>query len=244
MKAVLLVAGFGSRLRPLTLDSPKSLLPIGDSNTLEHMMTKLYRGGIRSFVVVCGYKADTIKAYLAEHFPSYDITYVMNEQYETTNTGYSLLLGRSYLEGETFIKLDGDVLFDQQIVDRLVAAADGDSYVCVDNTAVDEEVIKVVCDADGAVLRIGNKLPVAEAAGESIGIERIDSAASGILFAELERMLQDPGNHQNYYEVAYDTIISEGAPFRTIDITGLHWVEMDNHDDYALAQKFFGGTKP
>ena len=91
MKAVILLAGAGRRLHPLTLDRPKSLLPIGDSTVLEHMITKLLRAGIHSFVVVCGFMEGTIKAYIGEAFPDLDVAFVTNEHYLTTNTGYSLL---------------------------------------------------------------------------------------------------------------------------------------------------------
>lgn len=239
MKAVILLAGLGNRLQPLTLATPKSLLPIGNSNTLEHMIRKLIRHDVSSFVIVCGHMQKEIQNYLTHTFPLLNIAIVTNDYYRTTNTGYSLMLAKEYLQDETFIKLDGDVIFQEEIIKKLVAAEDGLSYVCVDSTAVDEEVIKVQCGADGNVTRIGNKLPVEDAIGESIGIEIISKRSSAALFAMLEKMMENPDNYQNYYEVAYDAIIQAGEPFRALDITGLHWVEMDNLDDYKLAQHYF-----
>lgn len=239
MKAVILLAGLGSRLRPLTLATPKSLLPIGNSNTLEHMIRKLIKHDVLSFVIVCGHMQKEIQKYLKHAFPLLDITIVTNDYYRTTNTGYSLMLAKEYLRDETFIKLDGDVIFQEKIIKKLVAAEDGLSYACVDNTSVDEEVIKVQCDALGNVTRIGNKLPVAGAVGESIGIERIDKHSSAALFAMLEKMMENPDSYQNYYEVAYDAIIQAGEPFKALDITGLHWVEIDTLNDYKLAEHYF-----
>lgn len=239
MKAVILLAGTGSRLAELTGSTPKSLLPIGRSNTLEHMIQKLTKHDVRSIVIVCGFLQHVIEEYLTQAFPLVEITILRNPDYRTTNTGYSLLLARELLEGETFIKLDGDVIFDEQILAMLIAAADGSSYACVDCSVVDAEAIKVRCDAEGNISRIGNKLTVASAAGESIGIERIDKRTSATLFATLEEMLANPANHQNYYEVAYDTIVMAGEPFKALDITGLRWVEIDTPDDYELAQSMF-----
>lgn len=240
MKAVILLAGMGNRMKPLTDDTPKALLPIGDSNTLEQMIRKLERCGVTSFVIVCGHMRDVIRAYVADTFSNLDCAFIINEKYETTNTGYSLMLAADLLQGASFIKLDGDVVFDEEIVRRLVAADAGCSYVCVDTSGVDDEVIKVQCDGDGIVLRIGDRLPVASAAGESIGIERIDENSSAALFKTLKQMMAEAGSHQSYYEVAYDAIVRAGAPFKAIDITGLRWVEMDNLDDYRLAQEYFG----
>ena len=123
---------------------------------------------------------------------------------------------------------------------RLVDADGASSYVCVDRSGADDEVIKVQCDPNGAVTRIGNELPVSSAAGESIGIERIDERSNAALFATLEEMMDQAANHQLYYEVAYDAIIQAGEPFKTLDITGLRWVEIDTLSDYQLAQQLFG----
>jgi choline kinase len=239
VKAVILLAGMGSRLAELTLATPKSLLPIGTSNTLDHMIRKLTKHEVRSIVIVCGHMQTAIEQYLSQAFPLVEITTLRNSDYRTTNTGYSLLLAREHLEGETFIKLDGDVIFDEEILARLVAAEDGWSYACVDRTAVDEEVIKVRCDAAGNISRIGNDVPVASAAGESIGVERIDERSSVTLFTTLEAMMEEPANHQRYYEAAYDAIVQAGEPFKALDITGLRWVEIDTLDCYELAQRLF-----
>ena len=236
----MLLAGAGPRRHPRTLDTPNSLLPIGDSTVLEHMITKLLRADITSFVVVCGFMEDTIRGYIGGLFPDLDVTYVTNEHFGTTNTGCSLLVARDHLDGEAFIKLDGDVIFDDEVLERLLALEEGPSYVCIDSSDVGEEVIKVICNEHGEVVRIGNTLNVDHAIGESIGIERISGAASAALFTSLETMMIDPANHQNYYEVAYDEIVRAGAPFRALDITGLHWVEMDDLADHTQAQAYFG----
>ena len=239
MKAVILLAGMGSRLAGLTATTPKSLLPMGETTILEQMITKLTRHGVSSIVVICGYLQEVIERYLATTFPSVDITIVRNSEYATTNTGYSLLRAREQLEGKTFIKLDGDVVFAEQILERLVLAPGGFSYACVDHTAVDAEVIKVQCSEDGLVLRIGNDVPVADAVGESIGIERIDERSTPALFATLDAMMNEPSNHQNYYEVAYDAIVRAGEPFKALDITGSPWVEIDTAEEYERAQRLF-----
>jgi choline kinase len=239
VKAVILLAGMGSRLGELTRSTPKSLLPIGDSTTLDRMLAALGRHGVSSIVIICGHLQERIEAYLARSRFETPITIVRNPDYRTTNTGHSLLLAREQLEGETFVKLDGDVVFDDQVMARLVAAPAGWSYACIDRTAVDAEVIKVQCDNDGTVVRIGNGIPIASSAGESIGIERIDAGSSGALFAALEAMAADPAHRQSYYEVAYDTIVRAGEPFRVVDVTGLRWVETDTLEDYRLAQSLF-----
>jgi choline kinase len=240
MKAVILLAGMGNRMKPLTDDMPKSLLPIGDTNALEHMIRKIINCDIRSFVIICGHMQEEIREYVAQTFPLLDCVFATNEKYKTTNTGYSLMLAKDHVQGESFIKFDGDVIFQEEILRQLIQADSAASYLCVDSSGVDDEVIKVQCDANGIVARIGNELPVSSAAGESIGVERIDERSNAALFAALEQMMEHVANHQLYYEAAYDAIIQAGEPFKTLDITGMRWVEMDTLSDYRLAQQYFG----
>ena len=163
-----------------------------------------------------------------------------NERYRTTNTAASLLTARAHLVGHEFVKLDGDVTFDVEILRRLLARPAGPSYVCVDRSHVTAEVIKVLLDASGRVLRIGNDVPVADASGESIGIELVTVAGGVALFDALDALAGDAAHDQSYYEVAYDRIIRAGAPFAVVDVTGLRWVEMDDLADHAQAQAYFG----
>lgn len=241
MKAVILVAGFGSRLRPLTDEKPKSLLPIGDTNTLTRMVKSLQAHEITEFIFVTGHYEGVIEAYVREHFPDITAHFVTNQHYNETNTGYSLMITEEFVRGDTFIKLDGDVNLDPEILNRLMATPDDANYICLDKSDVDDEVIKAEVNTDGVIVALGKYVEVEKAVGESIGIEKISAQFSDELFDTLHRLLADKTNWQEYYEYAYDDIIKRGvSPFKFVDISGLRWVEMDNLEDYNQAQKFFG----
>lgn len=240
MKAAILVAGFGSRLRPLTDDCPKSLLPIGETNSLHRMVSLLSKHGINEIVFITGHFEDAIQRYVTENFRTINTHFVRNDKYEKTNTGYSLLLAREYLEGEEFIKFDGDVVFEPGILDALLNTSNDASYICMDTSGVDDEVIKAELGKDGALVGLGKHIPITNAAGESIGIEKISTETSKILFGTLETIMNEEANWQEYYEYAYDKLIrTHKAIFKPVNITGLKWVEMDNIDDYTKAQRYF-----
>jgi choline kinase len=240
MKAVILVAGFGSRLRPLTDSTPKSLLPIGESNTLTRMVKGLQKQGIEEFIFITGHFEDKIKEYVTKNFADITAHFVRNDKYEATNTGYSLLLAEPFVRGESFVKLDGDVNFDQGIIDKLMATADDANYICLDKTDIDDEVIKAELNDDDSIVALGKYVPVAQAAGESIGIEKIAAQYSEVLFDTLKMLMDNQDNWQEYYEYAYDYLIHNNkSTFKYVDITGLRWVEMDNLEDYKQAQQYF-----
>jgi choline kinase len=239
MKAIILAAGVGSRLRPLTDESHKSLLPIDEKSILEHMLENIAEIGIREVLIVTGHREEDIKKLVRERASDLSVSFVHNERYLTTNTGYSLMLAKKFAVGDDFVKFDADVVFEQSVLEKLIKSPH-DTCLCIDkNIRLDMEEVKVIADLNGKVIAVGKKLNPRESKGESIGIEKIGAEAGAILFEELERLMKDDVNLQEYYDDSYTTLVHNGVPFYAIDITGLKWVEIDTPQDYARAQQLF-----
>lgn len=239
LKAIILAAGVGSRIRPLTDNCPKSLLKIGDSTILEMMISHLKSSGINDIVIVLGYLQQQIKDYIASNFADMNVQFVINEHYETTNTGYSLMLTEPFVQNCDFIKFDADVVFEKSILNKLIAS-EYNNVLCIDKAInLDAEEIKVIIDDQGKVLKASKEVAPKDAVGESIGIEKISQATAKKLFSELKLMMLDTENHQAYYEAAYERLIEKNSTFNTIDITGLKWTEIDTLADFDLAKSIF-----
>lgn len=238
MKAVILAAGVGSRIRPLTDHTPKSLLGVNGKTILGRMLTNIQNAGIKDVIIVTGYLEEKIKNF-ASGFPDLNISYVRNDKFAETNTAYSLLLTKKLVENDDFVKFDADVVAEQSILEKLIKSP-FQSALCIDkNIHLDKEEVKVELNSDGRVLKVGKKLDPQKAPGESIGIEKIGKEAGKILFGELEKVLKNPENYNEYYDDSYTTLVELGVPFGAVDITGLKWVEIDTHEDYAKAQELF-----
>src|SRR5689334_11002062 len=122
MKAVILAAGCATRLRPHSDDTPKTLLPVGGVPILRRTMTSLIRCGFDQFVIGTGYLEHMVRDAVASWFPkNLDVTFVTNEDFRNTNNAFSLLLTREHVENDGFILLDGDVVFDVDVVEELVS---------------------------------------------------------------------------------------------------------------------------
>jgi len=237
--AVILAAGIGSRLRPLTDDCPKSMLSVGGSIILERMIRNCLSCGISQFVLVLGHRADEIKQFIDKNFRGIRVTYVINDRYRDTNTGYSLMLASSAIGAAEFIKFDADVVFDTQILRRLVDS-DLPNVLCIDrNIALAEEEVKVIADDQMRLAEIGKSVDPKTALGESIGIEKISAVTGPLLFAELTKMMESAAHAQDYYEAAYARLVDKGVPFHALDITGLNWTEIDTLEDFAAANAMF-----
>jgi len=235
--AVLLVAGMGSRLRPLTDEVPKALIHVNGCSMLERAVTALCSKGVRRFVFATGYREEAVRS--AVEAMGIDAAFCHNPRYDVTQNSISLLYCRHELEGRGFYKLDGDVLFDGEIIDRLARGAEP-LVVATDGVrALDTEAMKVVISQDRRIARFGKAIPVVEAHGESIGIERIDSTISKDLFnaiATFDRV----GIVDRYYEDIYSELIdAKTIAACAVEVGDLRWSEVDNQDDLARASAQF-----
>ncbi|MBA2545009.1 MAG: phosphocholine cytidylyltransferase family protein [Deltaproteobacteria bacterium] len=239
MKAVLLVAGMSSRLRPLTDDTPKCLLSVAGVPILRRCVTALRSAGVTEIVAVTGYLEDTIKAVLGDWFGG-PVTYRRNDIFNQTQNGASLLCARDVVEGQPFVMLDGDIVFDPEVLRLVVASEHADCLALRPADDLGEEEVKVYVDpADRTrVTRIHVSLPPADAVGESIGIEKFSAATSAVLFKTIEARIAEHGAKTEYYEKAFDQLCQEGTlTLRAIDVGTLYCAEIDTPDDLAVVQR-------
>jgi len=239
MKAIILAAGVGSRIRPLTNNCPKSLLKVDGKTILEMMLSHIQDCGIHEVIFVLGYLQEQIKEYVKTNFPDLNAHFVTNGRYAETNTGFSLMLTKDLIQDSTFIKFDADVVFDKEILKKLIEC-EYDNCLCVDkNINLDAEEIKVIVKDNNRVIKASKTVNPKDAVGESIGIEKISGETAKLLFAELEIMMEDEQNHQEYYEGAYERLMEDHVPFYALEISGLRWVEIDTQEDFITAGQIF-----
>ena len=231
--AVLLCAGSSTRLRPLTDDRPKCLLDVGGESILARAERMLLSAGVRELVIATGYRQEDVRAALAKS-PA-KVTFCHNADYASTQNAVSLHYCAPALEGRTFFKLDGDVLFHGAVLERLAADRAPLSVAVERRDDLGDEEMKILADGD-RILAFGKGLDPRRAAGESIGIEKVDPAASARLFRALARAV-GTGRTGLYYEDVYGELIAEGMSAHAVDVSDLPWIEIDTADDLARARK-------
>lgn len=236
MKAVILAAGIASRLRPLTDTTPKCLLKIGERCLLERAFDALIQNGFDEFIIVTGYRQQQIVDFLQAHYPTQDITFIYNDRYESTNNIYSLWLTRSYTDGQEILLLDSDIVFDPQIVEKLLHS-DKDDILALNRHELGAEEIKVIVDDAQKVVEISKVCSISYAIGESIGIEKMSAEYTKALFRELEIMITAEGLDNIFYERAFERLIPQGYSFYVMDTTEFFSAELDTVEDFQQAQK-------
>lgn len=237
MKAVILAAGMASRLRPLTSSTPKCLLKVGERTLLQRSMDALVREGIREFVIVTGYLHEQVEAFVSRTYgEDISVRFIHNKDYETTNNIYSLWLARPEADGEDILLLDSDLLYDGDIVKRVLADKH-ENVLTLIRHELGEEEMKVVTDARGAITEISKTCDPAQAAGESLGIERMGKAYTAALYRELEVMMTQEHLENSFYELAFLRLISRGSTFSVLDVTDLFSCELDTVEDFETAKQ-------
>jgi len=223
VQAVILAAGMGTRLgKPW----PKPLTPLTDGRTImRQQMDNIFAAfeDVRVTTVI-GFKLDLI----IEAFP--DVSYVYNENYDQTNTNRSLLKAlRQSMDGGV-VWMNGDVVFDPQVLTRAQELIDADqSFICVNTAVVGEEEVKYTVDADGFVDKLSKT--VYNALGEAVGINFISAADKPLL---IQRLAECADN--DYFERGIELMVEkDGAKVVPFDIRDLFAVEVDFEEDLSRA---------
>jgi len=233
--AVLLVAGSGTRLGD-PAGRPKSLVEIGGRSMLERACESLIAVGVTHLVFATGYREEAIREAVAA-LPV-TTSFCRNEVYASTQNSVSLLRCADAVAGRSFFKLDGDVLFRKEALERLLAAP-GDIVAAVDRRAeLADEEMKVLVDGS-RITNFGKHLDPKASAGESIGIERVSSAIAPALFEALAKA-ESEGRTNLYYEDVYQELIERGTVASMVDVSDLPWIEVDTREDLARAAAIFG----
>ncbi len=228
MKAVVVAAGRGRRLGPLTDDVPKPLLGIGGTTILEHQLGNLADCGIDDIVIVTGYRADMI-----ERLAGPDLTYIHNPFYETSNSLVSLWLARQQLERE-FVYLHADIVFDSRILGDLIADP-RDICLAIERKSCVEEDMKVRLRGD-RVLEIGKSLDSAVADGEFTGLARFSRRGGDLLCQALDVIVRQ-GDLMLWFESAVQLLIDGGCPVHCLETDGRPWIEIDFPGDLEVARR-------
>jgi choline kinase len=236
MKAIILAAGVASRLRPLTDDTPKCLLAVGEKNILERTIDNLLANGVEEYVLVLGYLGHMIKEFISTNFPNLNVEYIVNDKYESTNNIYSLWLAKKTIYNSDIILLDSDIIFDKRIIGLLMDGEGQNRLAVRFEDDMGEEEMKVLVSKENRILTISKEIEPESAAGESMGMAKFDKTFVKNLLAIVERRIFEEGLENEFYEAAFQEAIIQGHEFHAVDILDYRCVEIDTTEDIAYVR--------
>lgn len=225
VQVVILAAGMGTRLGRAM---PKPLTPLASGRPIMAHQIDSVRAvfGLEARITaVVGYKKEMIM----DTFPWILFTY--NDRYDTTNTSQSLLRALRASAVGGVLWLNGDVVFDHRLLARLrPLMRAGQSFVCVNTSAVGEEEIKYTRDADGMIDKLSKT--VVDGEGEAVGINYVGPGDKAMLIEHLVACAD-----QDYFERGLELAIEAGLQVQPVDISEFYAVEVDFEEDLARANE-------
>ena len=241
MKAIILSAGRGSRLLPLTTDLPKCLLPVGLTTVLGMQLDTLFQAGIEEAVVVTGFNTALVEAEVARREKGPRVKIVFNPFYQVADNLATCWMVREDMDSD-FIVINGDTLFSPRVLQTVLEAPARDITVTIDRKMhYDGDDMKVTLDGD-RLTAIGKTLQAHETDGESIGMLRFMGGGVKTFTDMLEANMRTEQGTTSWYLKAIDGLAKSGVRIDTTTIEGATWAELDTPEDYEIVRSLFGGA--
>ena len=235
MKAVILAAGQGTRIRSVHGEHPKCLIQVDDSTILDRQLEALSKAGINEVAIVVGYEKEQIITHVTSRTrrPDQSIRFIENPAFALTNNIYSLWLAIDWLRGDSFVVLNADVIFDPAILKTAVQPYAPISMI-VDPLWRDE-TMKVIIKND-RVIRMSKKISEEEFSGTYIGITVISKSIHNKFLNRLNDLVS-AGHVNGFFNVAVQELADEGVHVGYTSTEGLAWAEIDDPLDLTFARQ-------
>ena len=239
MKAIILSAGHGKRLLPLTAGRPKCAVTIHGQSMIEWQIDELIKRGIEDICVVLGYGVDKVEKLLDERYGRGCVRTLFNPFHSVADNLGSCWVARAEM-AEDFILLNGDTLFQAPVLEKLLGSAPHPITVTVDRkSGYDSDDMKVILDGE-RLLRIGKDLPLDQVHAESIGMLLFRGEGAGLFRRSVEEIMRNPASLKRWYLSVIDELAQRTAVW-TCCIEGLAWGEVDCPDDLKHAENVVRG---
>ena len=237
MTYIILAAGKGSNLQPLTLKYAKTSFKLDEETTVLQRMVRSIRSLDKNaeIVVVVGYMAEDVKMELEGE----NVHFVMNPFYEVTNSISSLWFARDYLERENVAIVHGDAVFSNEIVRNYLVKPTDYPYVLVDSSYVSPGSYNAVTSED-QVLVMSKKLEHFSA--KYCCMTKLDPVSSRLLKQEIDSMINSNMYDQYFEDSLVQMIMFHDFQLFCEDIAGEKWAEVDSVDDLLAAQEIHRGS--
>ena len=238
--ALLLAAGTGSRLYPLTKNAPKCLTRVNGMSILERLVVCLNKKGFKRLVVVTGYLDYCIREYLGSRFGGMEIDYIFSPFYETTNNIYSLWMAREIIN-EPFLLVESDLVFDASLLDEMlypdrIAVASMQLWMNGSTVTIDDyQQVKG--------FQTGIAGPFDESRYKTVNIYSFSLSSWHGISERLDQHIS-AGKTNNYYETVFAEMLDEGnLSLKTVSFDSMPWYEIDTLADLAEAEELLSADK-
>ena len=243
VRAIILAAGLGTRLHPLTVDRPKAMLTMLDEPNLHRCIRQLMAHGIHDITVVVGYRAELVLAETGACLHK-AIQYVFAPNYQTTGTAESFFLAACARKTDEILIVEGDVVFEDEVLKRLLQSI-GSANVAA--------VAKFKPPLSGTVVHLDNVSIISHVTRGAKPGEFPDAYKTVNLYcftsafvSHLCRLYEEIREREptSYLEDLIRKAVSQNWEIKAVDCTDCKWYEVDDLSDLINARQIFGYSEP
>ena len=235
MKGIIIAAGYGSRLRPLTSNTPKSLVEIEGKSIITYPIDALVAAGISDISIVVGYRANEITGYLKKQYHHLNFSY--NKDYDGDNA-VSVFAAQSFIGNDPFVLAMGDHLISPNIVTTLLSTRDINRALCVDSESSSASQLsdgtKVMADCMGRIIEIGKELKDWQSI--DTGVFMMDAE----VLSNIKYLMKHNGTRVSISEVVQH-MADNGRHFQICDVSGQFWADVDTAEDHDSVSNLLRG---
>ena len=233
MKAVILAAGVGKRLWPITQHRPKCLIEIGGKTLLHRYLETLASLGIQRVDIVVGYKQEMIRAAVEANACGARVNFLVNDQFHRGSIS-SLWIARTALDDDVIV-MDADVLFHREILRRLIQSAFPNALLMDETVKQTGEECMVVVEG-GRVITLTKQVPARyDLAGEGVGFLKVRHADTPHVVASLRSFVDREAWQMEYEDALVEFFSAVKVGYEVIG--GLPWTEIDFPEDVEKAER-------
>ena len=244
MKAIILVAGMGTRLKPLTDNTHKCLTEVNGKAIIVNALKHLDSIGVDETILVIGYLGDQIKKRIGDKFGNMKISYIENPIYNKTNTSYSLWVALKDLEVvDRLLVLEGDVFFEEQLLINFLS----------DDFSTSTVVQKYNPNLDGSFVELSSNLVIdwihkkvrpvnftIEDKFKTVNIHKFDKIfVKELLKPTLKQHVDEKNGEEPMEHVMQDIVTKRNGKVHVFEVGTLKWFEIDDVDELKIAEEIF-----
>ena len=240
MKMIIVAAGQGTRLRPLTNEKPKCMVEYNEKAIIDYILETAYECGVQDIAIVNGYKKDV----LIKHLKNHNIKFYTNNEFDKTNMVSTLFCAKNFMDDDDIIISYADIIYKKEVLEKLIVSTE-DFNVVVDNNwkelwslrmenpLEDAETLRV---KDGKIVELGKK-PTSydDIQGQYIGLIKISKSAVKKFIEFYESLDKDKSYDGKDYDNMYMTSLIQMITENLMDVNPVFinggWIEIDSVDD-------------
>ena len=247
MQAIILAAGMGRRLGPLTRENTKCMIEVNGVRLIDRLLTQLSALNLTRVVMVTGYEGGKLRSYVGESYRGMPIEYIDNPIYDRTNNIYSLSLAREQLQEDDTLLIESDLIFEDSLF-RLILDSPHPNAALVDKYKSWMDGTMVRLDAENNIVNFipkkAFKYSDTDSYYKTVNIYKFSRDFSVNHYVPfLEAYTRALGNNEYYEQVLRVITLIDACDFKALPLDGQKWYEIDDVQDLRIAETLFADAE-